>query len=69
LLTQSLKYEAPEATLPRVRASRDFNLSIGGKTYAVRRGDTFQFRDEKNSEYIIVAGEFLARSRSIPWIN
>jgi hypothetical protein len=61
LLTQSLKYEAPEPTLPRVRASRDFNLSIGGKTYAVRRGDTFQFRDEKNGEYIIVAGEFLAR--------
>ena len=61
LLTQSLKYEAPEAALPRVRASRDFNLSIGGKTYAVRRGDTFQFRDEKNGEYIIVAGEFLAR--------
>jgi hypothetical protein len=61
LLTQSLKYEEPEPTLPRVRASRDFNISIGGKTYSIRKGDTFQFRDEKNNEYIIIAGEFLAR--------
>jgi hypothetical protein len=61
LLTQSLKYEEPEPTLPRVRASRNFNISIGGRTYSIRKGDTFQFRDEKNNEFIIVAGEFLAR--------
>jgi len=61
LLTDSVKYERPEPSLPRVRAAKDFNISIGGKTYAVRKGDTFQFRDEKNGEFIIVAGEFLAR--------
>jgi hypothetical protein len=61
LLTQSLKYEEPDSTLPRVRASRDFDISIGGKVYAIRRGDTFQLRDEKNGEFVIVTGEFLAR--------
>jgi hypothetical protein len=61
LLTQSLKYEEPDPSLPRVRASRDFDISIGGKVYAIRRGDTFQLRDEKNGEFVIVAGEFMAR--------
>jgi hypothetical protein len=61
LLTQSLKYEEPDSSLPRVRASRDFDISIGGNVYAIHRGDTFQLRDERNGEFVIVAGQFLAR--------
>jgi hypothetical protein len=61
LLTQSLKYEEPDPSLPRVRASRSFDISIGGKVYSIQSGDTFQLRDEKSGEYVIVAGEFLAR--------
>jgi hypothetical protein len=61
LLTRSLKYEEPDPSLPRVRASRDFDISIGGRIYSIRKGDSFQLRDEKNGEYVIVAGEFLAR--------
>lgn len=60
-LTQSLKYETPDPSLPRVRASREFDISIGGKVYSIRTGDTFQLREEKNGEFVIVAGEFLAR--------
>jgi hypothetical protein len=61
LLTQSPKYETPDPSLPRVRASREFDISIGGRIYTIRAGDTFQLRDEKNGEFVIVAGEFLAR--------
>jgi hypothetical protein len=61
LLTQSPKYEVPDPSLPRVRASREFDISIGGRIYTIRAGDTFQLRDEKNGEFVIVAGEFLAR--------
>jgi hypothetical protein len=61
LLTQSPKYEVPDTSLPRVRASREFDISIGGRIYTIRAGDTFQLRDEKNGEFVIVAGEFLAR--------
>jgi hypothetical protein len=61
LLTESLKIERAENSLPRVRASRDLNVNIGGKTYAVRKGEIFQLADEKNGEFVIAAGEFLAR--------
>lgn len=61
LLTQSLKYEQPDPSLPRVRSSRDFDISIGGRVYSIRTGDIFQLREEKSGEYVVVAGEFLAR--------
>lgn len=60
-LIEALQLEQPDSSLPRARATRDLTTTIGGKTYAIRRGDVFLFSDEKNGEVTLSAGEFLAR--------
>jgi len=60
-LIEALRLDPPDATLPRARAARDLTTTIGGKTYAIRRGDVFLFADEKGGEVTLSAGEFLAR--------
>ncbi len=60
-LVESLRLEPPDASLPRARATRSLTTVIGGKTYRIDAGDAFLFSDEKGSELIISAGEFLAR--------
>ncbi len=60
-LVDALKLETPEPTLPRVRAMRDLTTTIGGKSYRIRKGETFLLSDEKAGRYEISAGEFIAR--------
>lgn len=60
-LIEALRLDPPDTTLPRARATREVNATIGGKTYRINRGDVFLFADEKGGETTISAGEFLAR--------
>jgi hypothetical protein len=60
-LTDRFQIEEPSPSLPRVRASRDFTAQVGGKNYRVHKGEIFQLSDEKNGEFVVHAGEFLAR--------
>jgi len=60
-LIEALRLDPPDVTLPRARATREVNTTIGGKTYRINRGDIFLFADEKGGETTISAGEFLAR--------
>ena len=60
-LVDALKLDTPEPILPRVRALRDLTTTIGGKTYRIRKGETFLMADEKAGRYDILAGEFIAR--------
>ena len=58
---EALKLETPEPTLPRVRARRDLVTAVGGRSYRIRKGDTFLLADEKPGKYIIAANELLAQ--------
>ncbi len=60
LLVEAFKLDAPEATLPRVRAVRDLVTTIGGKSYRIRKGDTFLMADEKPGKFLIAANELIA---------
>lgn len=60
-LIDALALEPPDASLPRARAVREVTTTIGSRTYRIRPGDVFLFADEKNGEFTLSAGEFLAR--------
>jgi hypothetical protein len=60
-MMEALKLETPEATLPRVRAIRDLVTSVGGRSYRIRKGDTFLLADEKPGKFIVAANELLAQ--------
>jgi hypothetical protein len=60
-MMEALKLETPDADLPRVRAIRDLVTTVGGRSYRIRKGDTFLFADEKPQKFIISANEMLAQ--------
>jgi hypothetical protein len=61
VMMEALKLETPEPTLPRVRAVRDLVTTVGGRSYRIRKGDTFLLADEKPGKFIIAANELLAQ--------
>jgi len=61
VMVDALRLDTPEVTLPRVRAIRDLVTSAGGRSYRIRKGDTFLLADEKPGKFIIAANELLAQ--------